>query len=376
MAKKRTVIITSIFFSVMILLTFCSRTVYRSMLPKVNVTNPFGGTLSYDMGTNNFELYTENVLYEYIPFRLNGSLSVLETYAEEGKRIAAGDALVRFYPPDGEALLKAARETTESARISVRVVEERMADAWDLLDARMQAATDAKTFADLQDEQDMLKDGLVDGTSIDRYYEALRVAEEQEAFLQELSDSDWILHAQHSGVVCETVLTAGGSYSGMSRICTVAHPDYPVYVRGTVAGLPDMSEGKWSCNVTAYARGGIMRAINEYEIDKNIISFCLDDYNLDAADLLSIAMDIESPYQRCLVANDMIQGGNQLYVLVTTTGAWGKTEYKVALAEVETGASDRKNTVIKSELDRGVKIITGWTEPIYDGMTVLPAGYE
>jgi len=95
MSKKRTVIITSIFFSVMILLTFCSRTVYRSMLPKVNVTNPFGGTLTYNMGTSDFELYTENVLYEYIPFRLNGSLSVLETYAEEGKRIAAGDALVK-----------------------------------------------------------------------------------------------------------------------------------------------------------------------------------------------------------------------------------------------------------------------------------------
>ena len=74
--------------------------------------------------------------------------------------------------------------------------------------------------------------------------------------------------------------------------------------------------------------------------------------------------------------NDMLQGGNQLYVLETTIGAWGKNEYQVGLAEVETGASDRKNTVITSELDRGTKIITGWTEPIYAGMTVLPAGYE
>lgn len=375
MTKKRTVIITAVFFTVMILLTFCSRTVYRSMLPKVTVTNPFGGTLEYHMGTADIALHTENVQYEYIPFRLAGSLSVLETYAEEGKRISAGDPLVKFYPPDGEALLETARENAQSARISVRVWEERMADAWDSLDARMKSATDAKTLADLQDERDMLYDGIVDGTAIDRYYTALSEAEMQESYLQALADSGWILNAQYDGVVCEAVLQPGQSYSGMARICTTAHPDYPVYVRATVAGLPDMSEGKWNCRVTANVRGMGQRVIDTYEIEKNVVIFCLDDYHLQAENLQSLSLDIESPYQRCLVRKDILQG-NQLYVIVPKSGAWGQIEYEVALVEVETGASDNKNVAITSELDRGIKIITAWTEPIYAGMTVLQSGYE
>lgn len=59
------------FFAVMLVLTFCSRTIYRAALPRVRVEAATGGVLSYRYDLTDFSLRARNMRTHTYPFHWN-----------------------------------------------------------------------------------------------------------------------------------------------------------------------------------------------------------------------------------------------------------------------------------------------------------------
>ena len=114
MRNRRAARITAAFFAAMLVLTFCSRTIYRSTLPRVRVETAAGGVLSYRFDLSDFEIRAEEYFYAYLPFLLERALTIEKVWVRPGDAVQTGDALVSFYAPEGEYLLSSANAAVQS----------------------------------------------------------------------------------------------------------------------------------------------------------------------------------------------------------------------------------------------------------------------
>jgi|GEM_PF-720169 len=115
--RKRAIKWTVIFFTIVIICTFASKTIYYFTLPKVATEKAREGSFtetailtqgSIEMkGTESYEL------------ELPGAIKIDEVYAKKGQKLSAGDDIVRFNAEDIEEQLEALEKQRESAEIAL-----------------------------------------------------------------------------------------------------------------------------------------------------------------------------------------------------------------------------------------------------------------
>jgi len=371
--KKRVMRITVIFFSVMMTLTFCSRTIYRATIPKVRVVKPYGGTLKHNMDIEIYDICADTYLYEYIPFELPQPLNIDQFFVSPGTIVSAGDALAAFYAPGGAYLLQEAEEDLLFARDVCSEWEVALLEAAEQLNQKLIEAQTPSEIKILHSQRDLLVSGILNGNSTRIVYGNLQTTQKLVEYLRMLEKNNWILYASTSGTVCSIAAKNDLAYSGLAPLCQIADADASIFINIQLPNTTDLHYGNWKRNVYIETVDGFilaeMRSGNSQSIQVNIPK------ELKVSDILSIVVRLESPYEQFLIPNEAVHD-DKVYLVESTVGAWGQRVYRVRVVNVITGNADWQSTAIVEGLNKNNEIIVSSTEDLIDGQIVLMDNLE
>lgn len=364
---------TAVFFGVMLLLTFCSRTIYRSMMPSVRTEYPSGGTLKLSVAASQFAIEADRTEFSYIPATLPGGLRIADLYVKSGSRIQACDPVLAFYVPEAEALLL--RSETELRKMYLQQ-EERTAEIAGERERikRQMAETPAGAEAELLvGKLRLLEEGYYNGTLNEETENELTAMRETVSILRELRDSGWVYTAGRAGTVCEIYVSAGETYAGTGPILRYVPETEQVYITALPETEGSPVNAEWSANVRLVTDTGSISAENAEIRGRKLVVPVSDD--VDPAAVNCLEAEFTSPYRPMLIPNEALHG-QYVYTLEKQTGEWGQTVYTVKARRVYTGASDGVRTEVLSGLNVNDAVIVSCTEELTDGKRVLPEGYE
>ena len=371
--KKRAFRITAVFFSVMLILTFLSRTIYRSTLPKVDFKKPIGGTLKYSIEEKEFAFVADHYLYEFIPFILPYPITIAEVYGNPGEKIVEGSPLIAFYAPDGKYLLEKAETELIAARDASEAWDIAMSDAIIQLSKKIEDAKTSDETDALSKQLNFLISGILDESSAQIIYERLRIAEDLVSYLRDLEKNSWILKAQVSGTLCRIIAEIDSSYSGIKPLCYIADEESSVYISTQISSGPDMHYGEW--NMTAYldTSGGLVEAKIRSSNERRIQTYIPE--SIEMLEISSIIVKLESPYEDLLIPITAVYDGN-VYLLEHSVGAWGQTKYIASKRKVFIKNMDYDNVALFAGIGHDDKVIISSTEEINDKQIVVLNNFE
>ena len=372
MRNRRAARITAAFFAAMLVLTFCSRTIYRSTLPRVRVETAAGGVLSYRFDLSNFEIRAEEYVYAYLPFLLERALTIEKVWVRPGDAVQTGDALVSFYAPEGEYLLSSANAAVQSAGAALAYLESAIASARLELSNRLDGRQARAQAEAIRAEIARLDAGFCDGQSAAHLRGALLEAQERAQALAALQECGWTLFAQHAGTVCSVSAAEGAAYGGLSPLCALPAQGQEVYLHAVLEGAPDLSGALWNVSALLQTDGGALQA-EAVPAGAGAVRI-LPAGSCAPGEILSLTIYLQSPYQQNLLPLQAVQG-NRVFVLETGTGDWGQTVYTARETRVASGETDGTRIAILDGLHPGDRIIVSSTEAITDGQIVLPQGF-
>ncbi len=371
--RKRTVRVTVLFFSILLLLTFFSRTIYRQTLPKVRSSKPSGGTLQYSIDIDAFNVCANSVEYENIPFELTRLLTIEKVFVKLAEQIEIGDSLVAFYATEGEQLYRDAKVELLSAKDAWTIWDVALEKAKTQLVGKLDEAQSREDISNLQNERNLLIAGIYNDTSTRIVHGAMEAAQKKVDYLTALQDNGWILKSQTTGVVCSLSVKEGSIYSGVSPICRIAPVSEPLILTSTLSQMPNIHRGNWVWTAYLDTSNGFVKSeiLNH---DRETIDVSLPE-GTAAADIFGMTIHLESPYQQILVPNSAIRN-KKVYLLTTTTGGWGQTVYRVRQVSVIAGDIDDENTSVINGLSRNDRIITDPPKDLTNDQIVLMDDYE
>jgi len=115
--KKRSVKWTVVFFTVIVICTFASKTIYYFSLPKVSVEKPKGGSFSETATLTQGTLGIKDAASYSLD--LPTAITVEEVFVAKGDMIEAGDEILRFGTDDVEKQIVLLDKQRESAEIAL-----------------------------------------------------------------------------------------------------------------------------------------------------------------------------------------------------------------------------------------------------------------
>lgn len=354
------------FFSVLIVLTFCSRSIYRSTLPKVRTVLPSSGVLKLSAYAQSIELSTDNPMYQYIPCELPEGLRIVKAHVRAGDQVLPGDPLFTFYAPSGEMQLQAVRSELEKASLA--------REAWEYERKREELRL-REQFADTQTEDErqliakelkILTDGYYSGYSEQEWRERIKSLNTLANELALLHENEWQLLSDFAGIVCSVYVSEGMLYEGVEPLISLAKDDQAVFVCVKLGDSLDIQSGNW------------LPLICIDTVNEELEAVFLDQYTIQAElpqkisheDIAHIELRFESAYQRILVPNSAFHG-RKLYVVEREVGNWGTTVYKVRESTVSIRASDEEYTAVIEGIMQRDKIIVWSDSELFDGQIVI-----
>lgn len=356
------------FFSIMIVLTLCSRTIYRSTLPQVHVERPFGGVLKITSTSNQYTFDTINPIYQYIPQRLPQSLRITDVHVSPGDKVATGDPLLTFYAPDGELMLENTIKELENATINHQVwqtgLEKEIATTTELL-------AEAKTDSEMRiilNELMLLQDGYYNGSTASNWQEEIISLTDLKNMLLELQANQWIFTSDYSGMICEVGISKNTMYSGVDPLVSIASEDSIKYMQFVLEDTLSVQPATWFPTIKIETSEGAL-SVEGMFVDNNTLQIELPPY-FDVSSIARAVISFESSYEQMLVPNEAING-NYLYVLENTVGDWGVTVYKARKVNIERGYSDSMHTVVVNGISKSDRVIVMTTTELHDGQIVI-----
>ena len=359
------------FFAVMLVLTFCSRTIYRTTLPRVRVEAATGGVLSYRYDLTDFALRAEEYAYAYLPFPLEQSLTVETVWVKPGDVVQAGDALVSFYAPEGEHLALSANAAALSAEAELSRLESAIASAREELVQRLDGRQTREQAAAIRAEIDRLDAGFYEGKSIAQARETVKQAREYADIFTSLQNDGWVLRAQATSTICGVSTCEGAAYGGLSPLCSLAALNQEIYLYAVLAGAPDARGAQWQISAVLETDGGAVPA-RIVPAGGGAVRVYLDGA-CAPGDVLSLTVRLQSPYRQTLLPLEAVRN-NHVFVLEAATGDWGEMVYTVREKSVITGESDGVHISVLDGLSPGDKIVVSTGESLSDGQSVLVDG--
>lgn len=359
----------AVFLGCMLALTFCSRTVYRMLMPQVQTTRANGGILSYSQRTGDYLLSAETLDYAYIAAQLTQPVRVDRVLVRQNQRVEAGDALAQLYAPEAELALVSAREAFARAEIAWERWDTEEADALLNLKAQIEAAESPERRRVLQQELALVQQGVVNGSSRELCYEEYARAQAVLAILKELQANGWMVLAPQDGWIGEIYVQAGGGYQGLSPMMSIVSGDVLIGMRWN----QDIDLDRGAARIVAKIETTDQKLDCRYVRSDSGVAWLRCDEPIAYEQVRSISLTAETGFVETLVSADALQGGS-VYVLSTRRGSWGEQEYCARLTDVVTGRSNGAMVEIESGLVGGEEIIISSTKDLSDGATVLLQG--
>ncbi len=371
MKKKRTLRIAGVFLAVMLLLTFFSRTIYRGMLPQVEVATARSGMLTMTYTATEFQISSDASISVEIPFVLSRALTVSKVFAAPCQAVSMGDALLSFHAADGELLLFEVQKACINATTALTLWQKEYNEKVTELNTALTKATRKSEQEKLQADIDLLGSGIMNGTQ-----GSLLATEEAQcralvAALQALQNQSWRILSPCDGTIETLNFSAGDAYNGLAALLSICPTGSPYRVACLWKDAPELNLYSYTITATGL-NAGELRAVSLRQTEKDTwVVFELAD-GMQAA---SATLTATSPYYTTLVPNSALTN-DKLYVLKTKTGAWGQAEYYVESATLVLGATDQQYTAVLSGLSPRDAFIVDSNKPLQDGCAVLLAGYD
>ena len=375
MPKRHMLRISAVFFILLLLLTFFSRTVYRRMLPNVEVAKAAGGMLKFAYTSCDICILGEHSVPVLIPVVLTRPLSVSQVRIKANEHIAVGDILITFYPKDGEYLIREAEKKLDLAAASLALWknehENRVAD----MTAAVEKSKGKMEKERLEKELALLKAGIMDGTTETQLQAEAALWEETLKTLEGLAQDQWQIKAETSGYAEQILVRKGDGYSGLSPLINIC-PDGTRYRIGcTWKDAPGLRAGSWAIQGTVENTAALDAVDVTNEANGDTVWFEPGEDTPLPDQISSVLLSAASPYCLMLIDNKAING-DKMYLLKSKTGAWGQTEYYAQEVRVRTGGKDDQHTEVLSGLNYNDLWISSRNKPLGDGEPVVLASYE
>lgn len=371
MNRKRAIRATVAFFTGMLLLTFCSRTIYRSTLETVEAQKPIGGVLTYYYTVREFSLEGDGEQGEYLPAPLSRPLTVERVYATPGEYVEAGESIASFSKPEGEYILSQARAGLRDATAEYETWKLQWTAQKAALEEEMGKAETPREAERLQEEMRVLLSGVLNGQSEETLLQKRAEAQSALSALEALKKADWTHRASASGTVCSVAVKKGDGYSGLSPIARIA--DGGITLKAELTGAPDTREQGWKQQASVQTNADIYAA-NVRDIRDGFAEIRLPE-GVRASDVLEIRVRLDSPYRAALVPNEALRA-DEAFLLEASVGDWGQTVYTVRRVAVTAGGSDGQYTEITEGLRSSDRVVVRSTAELSDGQTVSIEGYK
>lgn len=373
MKRKIAKIVAAAFMLFMVLLTFFSKTIYRSTLPNVKLIYPKGGTLTYQFVVHTYTLWGNESIPYYIPVQLPTSFSIDEVFVAENDMVDEGAALLHFYEPQAEIILKEAMQKKAEAYAYWRTWSNSFGNAVITAEQKLAKAVTNEEREQATSELALLREGIFNGISEDlvygKYTESCQVVDE----LLTLQKSAWVITAPYSGIVGKVYVSKGDCYTGIN-------PLMELYTAGTKPDIvvelndyPQYYTDAWTCAVSLTDRfGRVDCTLKQLEkMEKNTARITIAPNGLcDYSSITQISVTVKTPYQPLLVPNHSLQG-KECYVLEESVGAWGQVMYTAKRKMLSLGTSNDNYTVIQEGINKDDILIISTSSPITDGCSVV-----
>lgn len=369
--RRKAKIAVAVFFGCMLALTFCSRTIYRALLPQVRTEKAAAGVLEYGVAATEWKIDADEMDSVCIPAQ-TGSLTVERVLVRKGDYIEREQTLLKFYAPSSEAALERVQSDLETAKIALREHEIALMQERSRLKERMNEETNGEKLKELGMEAELLQDGIMGGTALSELQREYEAAAEAVRALLQLQGDGWELRSPVEGTAAELSVKDGAAVSGYEHLLYVIPPEQEIRLGIGTADLPDTRSGKWTWKTFAATRDGETECLHE-GVKDGVLYLALPD-GLRAQDVVGVSAKLQSGYYDMLLPVGYLDG-ESVWVMVSATGDWGETVWRAVRREPELGPSDGKNVVVLSGLSRADRIIISSAKPLTDGQDVIPEGY-
>ncbi len=375
MRKKHVIRVAIFFFICLAVLTFFSRTIYRLMLPNVEVSKIGSGMLSYVNTTTDIRIRGEDSTALELPVLLSRNLTVSRVYISLNQHVQPGDDLIGFHPEDGEYALKEASLKLAQAEIAHKTWQSAYATRLSNTKTANEKTRSKSDKERLKRELDLLESGIMDMTSEDVLLSGVDTCRETVDALSALRKNGWRMKAGQGGYVEQIHVKQGDGYAGLAPLLTLCGDDSKYLVGGVWKDAPGMNVRDWVVRGRPQSASPMNAVAVEQSDGSTTVWFGRGEDTPPPDQISSLLMTADSPFYSMLVPNKALEGG-KLFLLASKTGAWGKTEYSAKEANVTLSMKDDKHTVVLSGLEYQDVLITSWNKSIHDGDTVVLKSYE
>lgn len=375
MKKKRATRIAILFFSVMILLTFFSRTIYRAMLPNVQIAGLNGGLLKYAHTAYDIRIKGQDSVSVQLPVLLSRPLTVKKLHVKPNQHVKKGEALLSFHEADGEYLMEEAEQRLDTASVTLSLWERDRERRIVGLESAIKRTSRKADKAMMEEDLALLVSGIMNGMTKRQMTADVTVWEKNLSSLNRLKLSGWRLRCVESGLIESILIKEGDRYSGLDPLLTLC-PEGTGYRIGCVwESAPALRLNEWiiQARITGFS------AVDAMDIDisdgRATLWFPTPEGVPDPEKIASVSINAESPYNPIIINSKTIHDG-VVFRLKSKTGAWGQTEYYAEELQITAGLKDTEHTAVLSGLSYNDVLIVSSNKPLENGQTVLLDSYE
>jgi hypothetical protein len=373
MSMRKKAVIPAVFLACMVLLTFFSKTIYRGLLPNVEVIAPRGGSMRFTYHAQEYRLGGDEASAVYLAYGLPEALMIDRIYARVNETVTEGAPLVRFYEPAAMELLAGIRRKRDEAGVQWRVWQDDYAWALDSAEGKVKNAKSITDKQTAERELAQLREGIMNDASLDLMFGAYNGYCLLADALESLREEDWTVYAPHAGIISEICVDIADHYSGIYPMLRI----YPALSQPVILvewpSLPAQYALNWRLAAVITDRHGRVDGTPLY-IDKpssgSATVTIQPNGSCDYSTISQVSIVLDTPYYPVLVPNSVLDGGD-CFLLAERAGAWGQKEYYAKKVSLSLGASNGINTAVLSGLDANDAVIVSSNTVLENGRTVV-----
>lgn len=392
-----------IFIGIMLFFTLFSRTIYYIMTPKVTFDTVESGYIK-----ETFSYYTDEFYMAYdsseevmVPYNLEDPLEIISISVKEGDKAAAGDELIAFDAAPLEESIAELRVQLGSTEVQLKEfnknytekicqLEKSIEDCKSqiaMIDLEIEAGIAAYSEAmkkkndlgySLETAENELKyiknTGILNGQTVSFYHDKIKSIREEINNIEALIDDYSKITSKVSGTISEINYKQYDKYPGIKPLITIIPDNAPasLVLKTNKDAVKLLNEG---------AVCTIRKDNSVMETESMEASVSGEEYliyvktkdtaaSIENAGGFSIEFETKGEFCNLIVPNPAFYTRGKVYVLLETSGFWGK-EYYVESREVEVGRYNHIESSILKGIDRRSLVVTGWDRELKDGQRVM-----
>lgn len=372
--KKRSSWLLVVFVLGFVILTFFSRAIYAALLPEVKVSKVTAGSVGLEQEIKEYTVASEDECRIYMPYEfMENAIVIEEIPLKSGDSFKTGDPLICLSAYQGMVLLDNAKKNLEKAERAKTEWQNNYESQMEKLLAQLRDLEQKEEFDEafsVKSELSYMKSQKVyDDVYLSDLESTCETYDAQVAYLKQLQENDWYILAPEDGIMLQELVKTGDRVSAGAVLLVYAPKGAEMKVLAKLemnwedsissanvqVSYADGSTGKWSY-------GGIEKT----DSGETRLVLIPEDHFEQFGAISMIQCSIQSKYFDAIIpAKALID--DQLYVLRSEQGAWGKEEYYVEKIDYKILAEGDDRLAIKGEVNVGDLVIVQSTKALTDG---------